>query len=467
VTRGKLASFVFIALACTAGAIFSLTDARPSTASPIGNTGTAALPTPIWSARRVPTVFSRAAERAAQARAGAALAQRLTEIVAPVDACVAVGNSLGSLARVGADHPLLPASTIKLLTAIAAVDRFGPDHRFTTRVFAQAGNLVVVGAGDPMLATPEYIAHRHAQARYRDAAYTPLTALADAITATGLREVTGALLVDDHLHDTVRYLPEWKAAYGQDGDVGSLGALSVDGGFSDPSGRSPAPDPALLTGRRLAAMLEARGLTIAGGVERGLASADAREIAHLDSPELSEIVGELLTSSDDYTAELLLRDLAVGTDPRTPATTQAGVRVVEQVLARLGVDAAGLVMHDGSGLARTDRATCATLLQIVEITNRPKFAAVDRGLAVAARSGTLVGRFVGNPLAGRLRGKTGSIDGVVGLAGVIEGPASLRFAFLANGDFSVEAGAQLQADVAIAVGDTPRLAVPADLVPAP
>src|SRR5206468_3018574 len=101
------------------------------------------------------------------ARAGAALTKKLTDIVAPVHACVAVDSSHGSLARIGADLALAPASTLKLLAATTALNRLGPEHRFTTRVLADpAGNLVVVGGGDPMLATPEHIAYEHARVPY-------------------------------------------------------------------------------------------------------------------------------------------------------------------------------------------------------------------------------------------------------------------------------------------------------------
>src|SRR5205823_8446360 len=244
-----------------------------------------------------------------------------------------------------------------------------------------------------------------------------------------------------------------------------LGALTVDGGYTDARDQTPAPDPALTTGQRLAAMLGARGITITGGVRRGLASGDLREVAHVDSPSLSDIVGEMLTSSDNYTAEELLRDIAVRSGSgEVPASTELGIRIVEDEMDVLGVPRTGLVMRDGSGLAPADRVTCTTMLRLIELATEPRFAAVDRGLAVAARTGTLAQRFVGDPLAGRLRAKTGSIAGVVGLVGVVDGPDALRFAFLANGDFSANFGAQLQVEVARAVGSVPDVRAPPDLV---
>jgi D-alanyl-D-alanine carboxypeptidase/D-alanyl-D-alanine-endopeptidase (penicillin-binding protein 4) len=462
VTRGKLTGFVAFALACAVGAAFLLGGLRPSEArAAIGSSPP--VRTPLWSARRLPSIVHQTVESAAQARAGAALTQQLAPILAPYDACVAVEGPGGSLARVNADRPLTPASTLKLLTATAAISRLGPNRHFTTRVLTDGDNLVVVGAGDPLLATPEYIAFRHGEPRYRNAPYTPLANLADAVAATGVHEVRGAVVVDDHVHDSLRYLPDWKPNYGVDGEIGALGALAVDGGFSEPDARVPAIDPAVTTGQRLVDLLRARGVTVAGGVVRGQPSNGAHEIAHVDSPALSDIVAEMLTSSDDFTAEELVRDLVSD----TPATTSAGTQVVVEEMQKLGIATSGLVMRDGSGLAPSDRATCSTLLKLVDVIRQPKFAAVDKGLAIAGLTGTLAGRFVGTPLAGKLRAKTGSLDNVVGLAGVIDGRNELRFAFVANGGFTTAAGAQLQAEVASVIGTTPEVRPPADLVPAP
>jgi D-alanyl-D-alanine carboxypeptidase len=88
-------------------------------------------------------------------------------------------------------------------------------------------------------------------------------------------------------------------------------------------------------------------------------------------------------------------------------------------------------------------------------------------MAVAASSGTLIGSFRGDPLAGHLRGKTGSLSGVVGLAGLVDSGARARFAFLAAGDFSHQQGQDLQVAIGRIVGSYPVVRPPADLVPAP
>lgn len=460
---------MLVALACAVGAVLLFAGVRPGATRAAG-TGTqpAGVDTPLWSPRRIPTFLAREVETSAQDQAAFTLTKQLSSIVAPAQACVAVDGPVGALARVGGNVALAPASTLKLLTATTAIDRLGPTHRFTTNVVSDAaGDLVVIGGGDPLLATPEHIAYEHGQLRFRDAPVTPLAGLADAIVASGVHDVTGALLVDDHVHDPLRFLPAWKPIYAQEGDVGSLGGLAVDGGYTAPNDTDAAADPALTTGQRLATLLAARGVTIARGVRRGTAGASAHDVAHVDSPPLSAIVGEMLTSSDNYTAETLLRDIAVTSAGGAPATTAAGIAIVEHQIAALGVPTTGLVMHDGSGLAPADRVTCETMLHVIALSSQPKFAAVNAGLPIAARTGTLVARFIGGPLAGKLRAKTGSIAGVVGLVGVIDGPDDLHFAFLANGDFSEDAGSDLQTQVADAIGSTPDLQAPANLVPPP
>jgi D-alanyl-D-alanine carboxypeptidase/D-alanyl-D-alanine-endopeptidase (penicillin-binding protein 4) len=263
----------------------------------------------------------------------------------------------------------------------------------------------------------------------------------------------------------VRFLPVWKPSYASDGEVGALGALTVDRGRA-PGTRLPVADPAMNAGEQLAALLAARGVTIAGGVHHGRAPSDAHEIARVASHPLAAIVEEMVTISDNYAAEELLRAIAVDAGV-VPGTSAAGGKLAIDEMKKLGVPTAGLVMLDGSGLARDDRVSCATMLGLVDRIAQQPLGAVDRGLAVWGRTGTLAYRTGADSVTGRLRAKTGSIDGVVGLVGVVDGPDRLRFAFLANGDFSNRAGAQLQAAVANVVGSAPEVHVPANLVPRP
>jgi D-alanyl-D-alanine carboxypeptidase len=104
-------------------------------------------------------------------------------------------------------------------------------------------------------------------------------------------------------------------------------------------------------------------------------------------------------------------------------------------------------------------------MSVLALAARPRLHAILDGLAVADRTGTLATRFGGTSLVGRLRAKTGHIDGVVGLAGLIAPGA--RFAFVANGDFSTDTGMMLQDQVAAAIAGYLGAQGPPGLVPPP
>jgi serine-type D-Ala-D-Ala carboxypeptidase/endopeptidase (penicillin-binding protein 4) len=420
------------------------------------------LVTPLWSARRMPQVIALSAVR-----------QRFASVIAGFAApgrCVAVDGPPGSLARVATTVPLAPASTEKLLTGAAALHVLGPSHVFTTRVAALAapvdgvihGDVYLVGGGDPVLATPSYRARLAANPVTASEPTTALADLAGALAAAGVQRIDGAVVADDSRYDAVRYLPSLKPS--ERSDIGPLGALTVDDGIG-PSG-IPTDDPALLTARALGALLTERGVSVAGTTRRGIAPAGVTTLASVRSPRLDAIVESMLTVSDNYTAELLVR--AVGLRVTGVGSTAAGLPAVIATLTRLGLPTAGVSLADGSGLSPENRVTCAALLGAIELGDRTETRALRVGLAVAGRTGTLAMRFIGDPLAGRLRAKTGRINGVVGLAGVVPTPAGqVRFAFLANGDFSVAGGEALQDQIAHLVASYPVVPQTRRLVPAP
>jgi D-alanyl-D-alanine carboxypeptidase/D-alanyl-D-alanine-endopeptidase (penicillin-binding protein 4) len=423
-------------------------DTEPAAAAPTPSAPKPALATPLWSPRRVPAVFGAVV-------AAAKLTRGLTSVAAPFSSCVAVDSATGPLTRIHTTTPLAGASTQKLLVAASALAVLGPQHRFETRAVATApihdgtldGDLTIVGGGDPVLSTSD-------APSTATAPNTRLSTLADAIVGAGVHRINGALVADDSRYDRARRSPDWTPGELAEGDVGALGALVVNAGYANNG--LPASDPALDTVQALAPLLSARGVQIANGATDPAHAApkSAREIAHVDSPPLAPIIEQMLTASNNETAELLTRE--IGFARAGSGTTGAGTQAIPAVLTKLGVPVAGVVLHDGSGLAPVDRITCATLLAIVELASQPKFSAIDRGLPVAGRTGTLFGRFGGTSLVGRLRAKTGHIDKVVGLAGVIDPSANgatpgAHFAFIANGDFSTDGGESLQDQVAGAI----------------
>jgi D-alanyl-D-alanine carboxypeptidase/D-alanyl-D-alanine-endopeptidase (penicillin-binding protein 4) len=200
---------------------------------------------------------------------------------------------------------------------------------------------------------------------------------------------------------------------------------------------------------------------VAASAEPGTATAVRAapvEVASIASPPISEIVTQMLQESDHHTAELVLKELGVRTTGR--GTTADGLAAERTVLAGLGVPAEAVRAVDGSGLDRGDRLTCNALLTVLR--RQPVDGPLLSGLAVAGENGTLRDRFRASPAKGRLRGKTGTLDGVSGLVGTVATLSGGRVDFalllnnLANNGYGLEAGEELAA-VLVRYPDTPPL----------
>lgn len=406
-----------------------------------------------WSARRFPVTLS---ETVGNLR----LPQEVDGAVEGSDACFVIRAETEDVYVRDRTMPLTPASTQKLLLGAAVLSVLGPDHRLETRVVApdtegsSVDRLWLVGGGDPFLMTADYAEFLDDNPLTVGHPRTPLEALADDVVASGVEEVTGGIVGDASRHSGAPTVPTWKDSYITDHNVSFLSALTVNGGWSEwePS-RVTAPDPAVEAAEELAELLRDRGVTVEGEIATGEAPSGAERVAAVESPSVTQMVMALIRESDNLVAELLLRELAVA-DGRE-GTTPAGASVVTEALERLGVNVEGVRLRDGSGLDRNNRATCGATMGALELRHQDEFAAIDEGLAVAGISGTLHRRLEETPLEGTLRAKTGSLDGVVGLVGVLDRPRPLVFSMLANGEFSSAEGSDIQDEIAHVLHDYP------------
>ncbi len=465
VRRALVVTLVLGALLASVVAFESGTDVASGSDAPAAT----ATGTPVWSARRIPNQVVEAA--------GALLLQRdlqasLASSGVP-QSCVAVADSTGAIAAVRDDVPLIPASTEKLLTGAATIAALEPDTVLTTRVLASApinngtvDRLWLVGGGDPLLATPEYQAYLAGEPETKDDKTTSLGALADKIVAAGVRRVNSGIGGDDAFLDDVRFLPTWRATYRTEGQVGPIGALVVNDGFTRWTGtRIPAIDPAAHAVGELARLLRERGVAVNGTLNRQSAPTGATEVATITSPPISEVVGSMMRSSNNTAAEVLARLL--GRNVSGSGTTQAGTAAVAKGLTTLGVPVEGLTLIDGSGLDRGNQITCRTLLGATALFDNPKTKGLQAGLAIAGQTGTLAERFVGTPLAGKLTAKTGSLQGVSGLVGAVNINRPVRFALLYNGTFTEVQGVTLREKLATLVATYPAVPGGEGVVPVP
>lgn len=345
------------------------------------------------------------------------------------------------------DAPVTPASTMKLLTATAVLQRLDPGSRLRTAVLGGApvdaggtvdGDLYLVGGGDPVLGTMPFGAHWTGRPRLVNA----IENLADRVVAAGVRRVTGRVIGDDGRYESLRYLPSWPAKYRTENEIGPLSALTVNDAFARWSPAIvPFADPTAGAAGVLTGLLRERGVQIDNDPAGGSLPSGATEITALESPTIAELVDDMLRNSDNTTAELLLREL--GLRVRGSGTSAAGAAVVLDTLNQLGLPTDGVAILDGSGLSGGDRVTCRLLVAI--LNSAPARAIITRGLPIAAQTGTLYKRFLATPVAGHLRAKTGTITGVAGLAGFADGAdgETLTFAFAQN-DVSASEGEDRQ-----------------------
>ena len=316
-----------------------------------------------------------------------------------------------------------------------------------------AGPLYLVGGGDPLIGSAAYEASR----KYPPPRWTHVESLADAVVNAGVKEIRGGVLGDDSRYDRQRVISSWPPRYTSLGDIGPMSALSVNDGFEAYAVQHVASAaPARHAASVLTDLLRARGVTVSQPAAEGRAPASAVPVASVASLSVHDLVTEMLEQSDNDTAELLVKEL--GHRFGGEGTTKAGLQVVHKTLTDARLPVAGWTAVDGSGLDRSDRATCELLMGT--LTEGPHAAEIVEGLPVAAGNGTLAHRFVGHLAAGRLRGKTGSLDGVISLSGVVDGSGGrLTFALVMNQLPSEELGmrfADQVGDILAGYPDAPR-----------
>ncbi|HEX2047187.1 MAG TPA: D-alanyl-D-alanine carboxypeptidase/D-alanyl-D-alanine-endopeptidase [Acidimicrobiales bacterium] len=453
---------VALALLCSPPVAVQAQEAPPTPPSP-------ALATPVFSVRRVPDLLSREV-------ADTHLAADLDRIFGdPVYAggrersCLVVGDPGGGRVHYARNDSLslIPASTMKVMTSAAALAQLGPQTRFTTEVRAggapsdgAVGDLYLVGGGDPLLSTADFAADGGYMGQPRRS--TSIETLADKVVAAGVRRV-GRLLGDESRYDSERLVPSWNPRYIVNFDISPISALVVDKAFSSTTPPAVAVSPPAHAASVLAGLLRARGVTV-GDTGTGKAPGGAPLVTSIQSEPLTEIVAEVLQNSDNLAAEMLVKEM--GTRPGSPGSTTAGLAAMAERLRQLaGVTGEDMTAVDGSGLDRTDRLTCSVLQRVV--AQAGDAGPLTRGLPEAGRNGTLFRRFLGTPAAGRIRAKTGSLEGVVALSGYAtgQGGRSIAFSLLANELPSNSAGAGLQDRVANVLAGYPRAPSPDELGP--
>jgi serine-type D-Ala-D-Ala carboxypeptidase/endopeptidase (penicillin-binding protein 4) len=314
-----------------------------------------------------------------------------------------------------AEVPLIPASAEKLTVAYAALRQLGSSFRFHTEVLGAGrlvgdewhGDLYLVGHGDPTLAVAD------------------VGRLARDVRAAGIRRVTGGVVADERHYDARRAAPGWKPSF-LGIESPPLSALVVHG--VPVSGEDSS---AAVAATALSLALSRRGVVLAEAARTGRTPRGAVQLAVDHSPRLGVIVQHMNRVSDNFVAEMLLKEL--GAFGNGHGSTASGARVVRQTLASAGVRIDGVRIADGSGLSRLDRLTARSLVDLLRAAAADPVIRKDfvSSLPVAGMSGTLRNRLGTHPTRRQVIAKTGTTSRACTLVGFVG--RRYAFAILQNG----------------------------------
>jgi serine-type D-Ala-D-Ala carboxypeptidase/endopeptidase (penicillin-binding protein 4) len=389
---------------------------------------------------------------------------------------------------------LVPASNNKVFTSIWALDALGEDHRFATELLVAGaidgrgvlqGDLVLRGSGDPGFGAPEYQADP----------MSPLRTMARRVRESGVRSVSGRIVGDADIFDTVGVGPAWPqdtgggaSAYAPrvSGLAFQRNVLGIQLEPTDPGqparvilhpqveeipvvsrartggGRAWAvrrantdtivvhgavagrglhrydvgvADPALLAAAALRRALIDEGIAVHGPAVRGTTPDGARALHRHVSVPLGTMIARLNRDSDNFFAEQLFK--ATTAHATGLGSFDLGGPASAVFFHRTtGVPFGEIYQADGSGLSAHNRASAYALVCALAYAHGASYAAAfHESLAVAGGPGTLRRMFVNTGAQGNLRAKTGYVRGSRTLSGYVRTADGqlVAFSFLYNG----------------------------------
>jgi serine-type D-Ala-D-Ala carboxypeptidase/endopeptidase (penicillin-binding protein 4) len=337
-----------------------------------------------------------------------------------------------------ATDPATPASTAKLLTAVATLTTLDPSDTLETTVVAGAtpGEVVLVGGGDVTLS-------RTAPSQTYPGAPTVAELATQVVAAMPAGTPVTRVVVDSSLFSGPLTAEGWGPADAPSSYAAPVTATAVDGARVSPGSQARSGQPGLDAGSALADALGARGATVV----LGEAPEGAETLATVRSAPIARLVEQMLSQSDNLLAEALARQVALARD--LPASFEGAAQAVTEALADTGVDISGVTLSDASGLSRLDHVPASVLAAVVQGAADGSIGGASgllSGLPVAGYDGTLFDRGDADPATapGTVRAKTGTLLGVHALAGtaVTADGRLLAFAVVADGATGSEAAAE-------------------------
>jgi len=287
-------------------------------------------------------------------------------------------------------HLMRPASTMKLVTAITALDRLGGNYRYKTSLYYQGdianrtlrGNIYVVGGMDPMLDDSD------------------LHAFTLALQQLGIDTICGSIVADKSLKDTLY----WGEGWCWDDDNPFLSPLTV--------GRD------IHFAERLIETMAERGMGTDSIATSEGSLPDDVTIVCVREHTLDQVLYKMMKDSDNFYAESVLYQTAASTGQR-PATATDAFTVTRRLINAIGLNGNDYRLADGSGLSLYNYVSPELLVRLLRYSWRHQeiYMHLLPSLPIAGQDGTLKRRMRTSASEGNVRAKTGTVTGVSALAG--------------------------------------------------
>ena len=320
-------------------------------------------------------------------------------------------------------HKLMrPASTQKVLTAIAALDLLGANHVYATKVYAKGnvtdgvlkGDLYVVGDFDPMLTADH------------------LRQMAKGVKEAGITRVEGLLLADVSMKDTLCLGNGWC----WDDDQPYLTPLSLGGkAYECSSYKINRYSPTLNFMASLAAALKAEGITTGTAGTATLKLTDDCTLIAQVTHTLREVLTPMMKDSDNLMAESMFFQL--GAEKKRGAGWKDCASQVESVITRAGMSTSLAVVADGCGLSLYNYITPGLQVAMLRYAYQHDaiFGPLYHSMPIAGMDGTLQSRLMKTKAERNVHAKTGTVTGVSTLTGYLTASNGhlIAFSIMCNG----------------------------------
>lgn len=360
------------------------------------------------------------------------LANKLDAILAPATDGTTFSASVRDVASgevlyaKNAEQPGVPASSLKIATAIAALDTLGGDTQLVTSTLLDANTVILRGGGDVLLGDgPSNEAHA--------VGYAGLETLAELTAAELQQHELGEIKVwlDDSLFAGSEVNPVWEQSLFTTNNIAAIYPIAHYAGRVSAANRAAHESDAAGRVQQVFTQLLATELTELAATDQTSSQSSAatptvvaggrgeysggQPLAGVRSAPLQQQIKHMLLVSDNYLTEAMGRLVAL--EKQLPPSEAAAA--VERVAATFGAD--NLELLDTSGLASGNRVAPAQLTELLvaaAASELPELRQLAYSLPISGYSGTMATRLSALADRGLVRAKTGSLMGVATLSGV-------------------------------------------------